>query len=77
MNTRRIFGRPIRQDTTGEFYPNKMTAEEFCEEFAASFQGFLANMKSLNIDQKARYVEEWAEIWLGWCEVESDKNYHE
>ena len=71
MNERTLFGKPIRKDTTLEFYPNKINLDEFANEMNIDI--FVDNMKKLKQSNKKLYIEEWAEMFLTWCEIEREK----
>jgi len=71
MSERRLFGRPIRPETTGEFFPYKLTLESFCERMKNNVDGFEKNMKNLGgVASRAKYIERWTEQLLAWSEIE-------
>ena len=53
-------------------YPDKVTAREFTDAIESSIEGFLNNMKSFGIDQRAMYIEEWFEFFARWTEIMSE-----
>jgi hypothetical protein len=62
-----------RNKTTEEFYPDKMTCEEFIAELTSpcELEAFINNMKHLQ-DEKIpheMYPEEWLEIFQAWREL--------
>lgn len=68
---RKLFNKPIRQETTEMFYPNKMSLEEFRDKIFESIELFYKNLSTLNKTDDA-FVEEWFETFLSWCEVEQE-----
>jgi len=71
-STRLLFGKPIRKETTEEFYPDKMSFNQFVYEL--SIDTFIKNIRDLPaLKDKELYIEEWAEILLAWHEIEPDK----
>lgn len=69
--SRKLFGQPIRKDTTLEFYPDKITLDHFIDEINQHIIPFMQNMRGLGIAE-SKYIEEWYEIWLAWNEVEQE-----
>lgn len=71
---RSIFSLPIRY-TTEEFYPDKLSIDEFKDEIVGSFGSFYENMKNLKgVALEEKYMEEWCEQYLAWLEVEEKKS---
>lgn len=71
---RLIFGHPIRQETTKQFYPSKITLEEFINEVRGSLEPFMRNMQHLKGGAlEDKYIEEWTEQFLAWCEIEEER----
>ena len=64
-----LHGRECRKETTGIFYPSKITFEEFLTILIENKEAFESNMKTLKIEEK-QYVEEWARYCLAWNEIE-------
>jgi choline-glycine betaine transporter len=74
MIERKLFGHPIRNETTRSFYPHKLTLEQFCEEIKGSVEPFQENMIGLGgVAQEEKYIEEWTEQFLAWCEIEEER----
>lgn len=71
MTDRRIFNHPIRKETTLEFFPEKITIERFKEVICDSFEDYAKNAKN-QFDQP-KYIEEWAEQYLTWLEIEEER----
>lgn len=70
---RTLFGKPIRQGITDEFFPHKLTLEEFKKHIQSSIEGFTANMNSLGGGAaQEKFVEEWHEQYLNWLDVEQE-----
>lgn len=67
---RTFFDKPIRKETTEEFYPDKISIDEFYQEVLASAQAFVLNMKHLKLEE--RYIEEWMETFSAWSEIEQE-----
>lgn len=67
---RTFFDKPIRKETTEEFYPDKLSVDEFSEYILNTAKGFVENMKNLKLDD--RYVEEWMETFATWNEIEQE-----
>jgi hypothetical protein len=67
---RTFFDKPIREDTTALFYPEKITASQFGEILDAK-DAFLKNMESLTVP-KEQYAEEWMETFCAWSEIEQE-----
>ncbi len=75
---RLLFGKPIRQETTAEAYPSKITMLDFIEfmredldafEADALTHGGIGTRKSTH----EAYIEDWCEMFLGWCEIEEER----
>lgn len=69
---RTFFGKPIRQETTGEFFNQKVTVEEFADQILNLKDSFIKNMNYLNIDRK-QYPEQWMETFCAWSEIENEE----
>jgi len=65
---RKFFDVPVRY-TTREFYSEKMSLEEF-QKSVLSIDEFIKNMKSLGMDKKEFYAEQWMENFSNWNEIE-------
>lgn len=74
MDTRTLFGKPIRKETTELFYPDKISIYNFVEILGLkSNHSFITNMENLgNQALQYRYIEEWTETFLVWSEIEND-----
>jgi hypothetical protein len=70
--TRLFFGRPIRKDTTAQFFQDPLTIEEFKATIAGSFDAFAQNMKTIG-HAGDKHVELWAEQYLAWLEIEQER----
>ena len=71
---RRIFSHPIRKKTTQEFFPDKIDIDEFQSIICDNFNSFKKNIESLKgIALEDKYVEEWAEQYLAWLEIEEER----
>jgi len=70
---RKIFGKPIRKSTTLEFYPDKLTLEEFCSDMKSSIDSFKNNLEDLPYGQDSHYIEEWLECIAAWMEIEEER----
>ena len=58
----------MRNETTKEYYPEKMNIENFLNEITDSMRPFSENMRSLGmVDEK--YAEDWMEIFINWMEM--------
>lgn len=80
MEVRTIFGKPVRF-TTLDCYPDKMDVNEFVDTMRSNLDGFAANMKMLakpgtesEWHANSHYVEEWAESFLAWSEIEEARD---
>lgn len=74
MSDRRIFNHPIRKETTAEFFPDKLTIEEFEREIIENFKFYKVNMYKLgNPAINNKYIEEWVEQYLAWLEIEEER----
>jgi hypothetical protein len=71
MSDRKIFGHPIRKDTTEKFYPERISLEDFVE-IMKGVECYAHNMKHLHCT-KYRYVEEWLECFAAWSEIEEER----
>jgi hypothetical protein len=70
---RTLFDKPIRQSTTGSYYPNTISLEQFVK-VAKGVDTFAINMEALGRPAKsAKFVEEWFEMFLAWSEVEQER----
>ena len=69
---RRIFNHPIRKETTLEFFPDKLSLDEFKEEICGSFDSYAKNAVHGKFDQP-KYIEEWVEQYLAWLEIEEER----
>lgn len=67
---RTFFEKPIRKGTTEEFFPDKMSIDEFYEDVLHGAKSFVANMKNLKLED--RYAEEWMETFAVWSEIEQE-----
>lgn len=68
---RLLFDKPIRKSTTEQYFPNKITLNEFVTYLGLQENhGFTANMMRLQI--QPRYIEEWATIFLSWNDIEQE-----
>lgn len=58
----------MRNETTKEYYPEKMDIKDFLNEITDSMRPFSENMRSLGmVDEK--YAEDWMEIFINWMEM--------
>lgn len=72
MNMKRLFyGKPIREETTGSFWDEKIPIDNFCDDVERSIANFRKNMKSLKVTDK--YPEEWMETLASWMEIEQER----
>ena len=69
--SRKLFGNPIRKGITDEFFPNKLSIDDFEEQIVNHFQAYKQNMKHINADEE-KYIEEWVEQYLSWLEIEQE-----
>lgn len=60
--------RQVKDQMTIEYYPDKLTLEEFCEEIQDSICDFACNMKDLKVESK--YAEEWMKMFVAWMEMQ-------
>lgn len=68
---RTLFDKPIRKCTTEAFYSEKMDVIKFAEQIGLrENHPFTQNMILLQLD--TRFIEEWAEIFLSWSEIEQE-----
>lgn len=72
MSSRRIFNHPIRESTTLEFYPNKLSLDEFRDFVKESIGPYHENLSRPNFP-KEMFIEEWFESFMAWCEVEEER----
>jgi len=77
---RTLFDKPIRF-TTLDYYPEKMSVDEFVQTMQANLVGFAANMKTLAKPgtesgwyADPHYVEQWTETFLAWSEIEEKQD---
>lgn len=71
---RRIFNHPIRKETTLEFFPDKITIEEFKSVIIDNFDAYKGNMEHLQGKPlPPMYIEEWVEQYLAWLEIEEER----
>lgn len=68
---RTLYGKEIRKTITDEFYPKKMSLEEFRSVIIDSFEPYSQNMKGIGFDQP-KYIEEWFEQYLDWLDIEQE-----
>jgi hypothetical protein len=68
---RTLFNKPIRQLTTAIFHEDKISLDEFIEDFQDGLPVFKQNMEHLNIIEH-KFIEEWAETFLAWMEIEQE-----
>lgn len=71
MSDRTIFGHPIRKETTELFYPEKINLEDFQCFVSTNIFPFYKNLSSSEFKEK--FIEEWFEIFMAWCEVEEER----
>lgn len=71
---RTLFGHPIREETTGSFYREKISLEQFCEDLRRHIDPFEKNLLQIEVFKTERYIEEWFETFGAWNEIEID-NY--
>ena len=71
MNERKFFDKPIR-DITEICYPDKMTVDEFIIKIKRSLDVFKSDMNCNLESDNEMYVEQWAETYLAWMEIEND-----
>lgn len=69
---RTIYGQPIRQGTTGEFFPHKLSLKEFCNEIRQSIDPYEENMNMFDMKDKELFVEEWFQNFGAWMEIEQE-----
>lgn len=70
---RTLYGKNIRKETTGNFHPNEMTLDEFVSFVKENADVFHSNMNRLTSQStQAKFVEQWFEQYLSWCEVEQE-----
>jgi hypothetical protein len=73
---RLLYNKPIRKETTEEFFPHKISLDEFRERMSDNVENFYKNMNTLNtlsgIHKDDKFMEEWCEQFLSWCEVEQE-----
>lgn len=70
---RKLFNKPVRVGITDQFYPDKMSIDDFKWVIVNHFDSYHKNMQNLGspaIDDK--YIEEWIEQYLGWLDIEQD-----
>jgi len=70
---RTLYEKNIRKETTEHFYPNKMTLGEFITSVKEDIHIFHLNMNKMPsqaTDEK--FIEQWYEQYLSWCEVEQE-----
>jgi len=67
---RTFFEKPIREDTTLDFYPEKMSVEEFAGRVLDSRDAFVNNMLHMKLEDQ--YAEEWMETFCAWSEIEQE-----
>ena len=72
MEHRTFFGKPIREETTGMFYPQKISVEDFVKQVLEMKDEFSRNMNKLNIDRE-QYIEQWMETFCAWSEIEKEE----
>lgn len=71
---RKIFGQPIREETTKVFFPRKMDLKEFISHInPAGFYNNLIQFKENDPIFKEKYIEEWTELFLAWSEIEEER----
>ena len=58
------------RDTTAEYYPDKLTVDEFADEIKESIDAFVNNMRYLKIEEN--WAEDWIETLGAWMEMEKD-----
>lgn len=66
---RTLFGQPIREETTGLFFPKEISLEEFCERILDNKEAFMKNMKTI-CGNEQKFVEDWFETFAAWSEIE-------
>lgn len=69
---RTFFNKPIREETTAEFYPSEMTAKEFFVSVLEGGESFVKNMEHYPDIRQKRYAEEWMETFCAWSEIEQE-----
>jgi hypothetical protein len=58
----------MRNETTKEYYPEKMNIEDFLNEVTDGMCLFSENMRNLErVDEK--YAEDWMELFTNWMEM--------
>jgi hypothetical protein len=71
---RTLFNIPIRIGITDEFFPRKMSIDEFQQKIVNSFESYKSNMNSLGSPANDdKYIEQWVEQYLSWLEIEQEK----
>jgi hypothetical protein len=65
----KTLGRKCRR-ATAEYFPWKMTVEQFYEEIIGNKEAFIANMKILEDLPERRWAEDWIETLAAWSEME-------
>lgn len=70
--SRTIFGHPIRESTTLEIYPEKLSLDQFKEFVEDSILFYHRNLSKPNAP-KEMFIEEWFESFAAWCEVEEER----
>ena len=71
MSDRTVFGHPIRESTTRLFHPQKISLEDFECFVSTNIRPFYKNL--ISNGSKERFIEEWFEIFMAWCEVEEER----
>lgn len=72
INTERsLYGKPIRKGVTDEFYPSKMTLEDFRKIIISDFDSYATNMRGIKRDED-KFIEEWVEQYLNWLDIEQE-----
>jgi hypothetical protein len=73
---RTFFGKPI--PFMGEqYFPDKMTAEEFAKSISKDVLSFKTNMNNFKPEKgKTKYPEQWMETFLHWLDLTEDKKYY-
>ncbi len=66
--TRTLFDKPIRKCTTESFYPFKISIHDFGSILELDKDHEFLKLKYLQDEE--RYVEEWTETFLAFCEIE-------
>lgn len=69
---RTLFGNPIRVSTTQEMYPDKVTFGDFASGLREDLGAMEHEMEGF--EGEVRYVEEWVETFLAWCEIEEERD---